>query len=215
MNRNVLFGKIRVRECEVTLGDNPAVSSGAPLSLGLGWRYDSNERISPLPVCDDTCRMNSLSSCGANGIGMLNDGSSAGCVGGKKDMPRNFFGIEQNCSDGQSEHGTTNTCRGVSLQKMGMRQSTSGLKLSNRERQRQLSENPNVTVEELYEVLASVANTRLERRESLNEFLLESEGQKSWNRKQGLYETRRMREPQSMSVLMGASEGRRSQSRLV
>jgi len=41
--RNVSFSHLSVREYEVTLGDNPSVSSGFPVSLG--WRYDPHETI--------------------------------------------------------------------------------------------------------------------------------------------------------------------------
>ncbi|KAL7433208.1 hypothetical protein ACHAXM_004547 [Skeletonema potamos] len=58
--RNVSFSHLQVREYEVTLGDNPSVSSGVPISLG--WRYNPNERISKLDDDDnsDVERKNTL-----------------------------------------------------------------------------------------------------------------------------------------------------------
>merc|ERR1712038_1905772 len=41
--QNVKFTNIYIREYQRTLGDNPAVSSGPPLSLD--WEYDPNEKI--------------------------------------------------------------------------------------------------------------------------------------------------------------------------
>ena len=104
--RNVSFSHSQVRTYEATLGDNPSVSSGAPLSLG--WRYDPNENIKSL---EDT---------------------------------------------NESED-------------IGIRRSMSELRLSDRERQRRISSNPNISYTDLHSVLQSVAETRLERKNSLNE----------------------------------------------
>lgn len=59
MTRNVSFSHLQIREYEVTLGDNPSVSSGAPVSLG--WNYDPNEKISNLPEVVE-CRRRSSNS---------------------------------------------------------------------------------------------------------------------------------------------------------
>jgi hypothetical protein len=44
--RNVSFSHLQVREYDITLGDNPSVSSGLPVSLD--WSYDPNERVAPV-----------------------------------------------------------------------------------------------------------------------------------------------------------------------
>ncbi len=44
--RHVKFGNIRIREYDRTLGDNPAVSSGPPISLD--WGYNPNEKVIPV-----------------------------------------------------------------------------------------------------------------------------------------------------------------------
>jgi hypothetical protein len=59
MTRNVSFSHLQIREYEVTLGDNPSVSSGAPISLG--WNYDPNEKISRLPEVVECGRRSSNS----------------------------------------------------------------------------------------------------------------------------------------------------------
>ena len=43
ITRNVSFSKVEFREYEQTLGDNPGVSSGVPVSLG--WNYDPNKKV--------------------------------------------------------------------------------------------------------------------------------------------------------------------------
>ena len=59
--RSVSFGKITIREYDVTVGDNPACSVGVPISLG--WKYNPHHEIYPVEVyekyrsgqrCDDS-----------------------------------------------------------------------------------------------------------------------------------------------------------------
>ena len=53
----VAFSHLQFREYKVTLGDNPSVSSGAPLSLG--WRYNPHEKISSLDNINTNSNNNS------------------------------------------------------------------------------------------------------------------------------------------------------------
>ena len=136
MTRNVSFSHLQVREYEVTLGDNPSVSSGVPLSLG--WRYNPNERISKLDDDEiDSGAWGDRSTSTASSLIVDFDGSSDINLSSKLSSPP--------------------------------RRRRSSLKLSDRERHRRLSANPNVSVEDLQSVLQAVANVRLERKESLNE----------------------------------------------
>ena len=135
LTRNVSFSHLQVREYEVTLGDNPSVSSGAPLSLG--WRYNPNERISKLDDDDDEIEANpARNTCNGS---PTSSASSLDFINGTSDFSRNL----------SRRRGPT--------------------KLSDRERHRRLSANPNVSVEDLQSVLQAVADVRLERKESLNE----------------------------------------------
>ena len=136
--RNVSFSHLQVREYEVTLGDNPSVSSGVPLSLG--WRYNPNEKISKLD--DDHNKVES------------------GTWGDSSTTPASSLIVD---FDGSSYINPSNKSSPQ------LRRRRTSLKLSDRERHRRLSANPNVSAEDLQNVLQAVAGLRLERKESLNE----------------------------------------------
>lgn len=46
IKRNVSFSHLQVREYDITLGDNPSVSSGLPISLD--WSYNPKERVASI-----------------------------------------------------------------------------------------------------------------------------------------------------------------------
>ena len=66
-----------------------------------------------------------------------------------------------------------------------IRKSRSDFRLSDRERHRRLKSNPNISMEDLQVALNEVAKCRLERKESLNELLMERRREKLLNRRSG------------------------------
>jgi len=52
MKRNVSFSKIEIREYERTLGDNPCVSAGPPLSLD--WKYNPDHKVFDVEHYEDS-----------------------------------------------------------------------------------------------------------------------------------------------------------------
>lgn len=141
-SRNVSFSHLQVREYEVTLGDNPSVSSGVPLSLG--WRYNPNERISKLDDDDDDdSDTDDDDGCHLNHCRFQPQSNQ------QQKKKKTFLHLV---------HITTNPTTKKHPHK-----------LSDRERHRRLSSNPNVSVQELQSVIQAVASVRLERKESLNE----------------------------------------------
>lgn len=113
---SVSFSHLQVREYEVILGDNPSVSSGAPISLG--WNFNPNEKIAKLHPSHEACLVSN------------------------KDIQQRPKGA---------------------------------VRLSDRERHRRLSCNPNVSAQDLQQCLNAIATVRYERKESLDEMQREVE----------------------------------------
>ena len=176
----VSFSHQQVREYEVTLGDNPSVSSGAPLSLG--WRYNPKECI--ISLNDDIISTVHTDENGDddNDVEVDIADTEEECDNDEKhessssssSLPvRHHHLCYPPSRGGQSPMQPTTTSPQLSSlsqqQQLSRRRSLSDLKLSDRERHRRISANPHVSLEELHAVLQSVAQIRLCRKESLME----------------------------------------------
>ena len=181
----VSFSHQQVREYEVTLGVNPSVSSGAPLSLG--WRYNPKECI--ISLNDDIISTAGIVHNDENGddggkyVEVDTADTEEECDNDEKhessssssSLPvRHHHLCYPPSRGGQSPMQPTTTSPQLSSlspqqQQLSRRRSLSDLKLSDRERHRRISANPHVSLEELHAVLQSVAQIRLFRKESLME----------------------------------------------
>ena len=168
----VTFSHQQVREYEVTLGDNPSVSSGAPLSLG--WRYNPKESIVSL-------RNNVINESGnsdGNAHTIPYDDSNDHVVATTTEDEDDNNESNISCSSIPSSsavfnhppsHSRPSPSSSSFQHKQRIRRSLSDFKLSDRERHRLISANPHVSLEELHNVLQSVAQIRLDRKETLLE----------------------------------------------
>lgn len=197
MTRNVSFSHLQVREYEVTFGDNPSVSSGVPLSLG--WRYNPNEMISKLEFdADGNADYYKPKEKKEGMLSMMtmttpSNGNAVVVAAARNTRSPTIASSFPYCDSSRTSSGNNlfdmtnnNKCAASSSSSSPQRKGgRRPLKLSDRERHRRLSSNPNVSVQDLQMVLAAVANVRLERKESLNELREERRMTNSNNRRNG------------------------------